>query len=199
MAQQQLRPGQGSQLEVLMSVEIGKRPVGARIRHFKCSRCQIVYSHVTSDSARQIDPKCPLCVQEVKTEQMRLSLQNVTAKVELLERQNRDLDGQVNIQSSFRDALDLLDEEDRGFLKTVMYQWRQDKSVVLKVTHSTEGRATGFIADYRRADPWAHSCSSIGGSAIAAYYEEALRSVGSAQAMQLLLRAAQHLLPGATS
>lgn len=192
-------PGQGSQIELILSAEPGKRPVGAPVRHFKCSRCQVIYAYVAGPNARTLDPRCPLCAQEIKTEQMRQSMQNALSKVDLLESQIGDLDGQVNIQRNFKDALDLLGEDDRLFLKTVLYQWRSDRSVTLKVMHSTAGKPTGFMADYRHADPEAHTCTSIGGSAVAAYYEEALRTVGSAQAMQILLRAAQHLLPGATS
>lgn len=192
-------PGQASQIELIMSAEPGKRPVGSPVRHFKCSRCLIIYSHVAGPNARKIDPSCPLCNMEIKTEQMRLAMQNSMSKVELLEKQLGTLDSQVNLQRSFKDAVDLLDEDDRLFLKTVLYIWRQDKSVVMKVTHDQSGRPVGLLADYRHGEPEAHTCSSIGGSAIAAYYEEALRTEGSAKAMQILLRAAQHLLPGATS
>lgn len=190
--------GQASQIELILQAEPGKRPVGSPVRHFKCARCQVIYSFVAPPRATRIDPACPLCIQEIKTEQMRLAMQNTNAKVELLERQVRDLDGQVNVQQNFKDALDLLGMDDRLFLKQVLYTWRQDKSVVMKVAHSTEGKPVGFVADYRHGEPEAHTCTSIGGSAVAAYYDEALRTVGSAQAMQLLLRAAQHLLPGAT-
>ena len=191
--------GRASQIELLLQAEPGKRPMGSPVRHFKCSRCMIMYSYVAGPNARKIDPSCPLCTMEIKTEQMRLAMQNAIAKTEMLEKQNRELDGQVNISRNFKDALDLIGSDDRQFLKAVLYQWRIDKSVVLKVTHSQEGRPSGFIAEYRHRDPEGHTCSSIGGSAIAAYYEEALRTLGSAKAMQILLSAAQHLLPGATS
>lgn len=191
--------GQASQVEVILTADVGKRPVGARIRHFKCSRCNIFYSFVPPPTATRIDPSCPLCIQEVKAEQMRLAMQNSINRVETLEGQIRQLDSQVSFQRNFRDAVDLLDEDDRLFLKQVLYIWRRDKSVVMKVTHSEEGRPIGFLADYRHGEPEARTCSSIGGSAIAAYYDEALRALGSAQAMSILLRATQHLLPGATT
>lgn len=191
------RPGQATQLEVLITQDVGKKPVGSPVRHFKCSRCIIIYSKAFGPNDTKFEAECPLCTQELKTEQMRLALQNTNSKVELLERQNADLDGAVNLQRSFKDAMDLLDSNDLVFLKTVMYQWRRDRAVQLKIIHS-DGKPTGFIADYRHAEPEGHTCTSIGGGAIAAYYEEALRTVGSAQAMQILLRAAQHLLPGAT-
>jgi len=192
-------PGQASQIELILTAEPGKRPVGSPVRHFKCSRCLVIYSHVAGPNARKLDPSCPKCAEEIKTEQMRLAMQNAMAKVEQMEAQIGMLDSQVNLQRSFKDAADLLDEDDRLFLKTVLYVWRQDKSVVMKVTHDQTGRAVGFLADYRHGEPAAHTCSSIGGSAIAAYYEEALRTEGSAKAMQILLRAVQHLLPGASS
>lgn len=192
------RPGQATQIEVIADVQVGRRPVGSAIRHFKCTRCIIVYSKTFGPNDKTFESECPLCRQELKTEQMRQSLQNTAAKVELLERQNNEMEGVVNLQKSFRDALDLIDDEDRAFIKTVLYQWRMDKSVTLKVTHNAERRANGFLADYRQSEPEARQCTSIGGMAIAAYYDEALRTVGSAQAMQILLRAAQHLLPGAT-
>lgn len=189
--------GQASQIELIVTMETGKRPVGSPVRHFKCSRCQVIYTYVPGPRARTLDPRCPVCAAEIKTEQMRQSLANMISKVELLEKQVGDLDSQVNLARAFKDALELLDADDRLFLKAALYQWRQDRSVSLKVSHSADGRPIGFIADYRHGEPDARTFTSIGGSAVAAYYEEALRTVGSAQAMQILLRAAQHLLPGA--
>lgn len=180
-------PGTGTQIPV-------ERSDGSPVQRFKCSRCVIFYESV------EPKPDCPLCKQEIKTAQALEALKNLTSKVELLEGQNREMDTRVNIESAIRSAADLLDENDRLFLKQVLYVFRQDRSVTLKVIHttSTDGarRATGFIAEWRGRDAEGHACSSIGGAAIAAAFEESTRTVGSAKAMQVLLRACQHLLPG---
>lgn len=192
-------PRTGSQIEVIFQAEPGKRPVGTPIRQFKCSRCSIYYSQVFGPKATIFGGNCPLCKAEADRELMRTSMVNLTAKVELLEKQNGQLDGQVNIQRNFKDALEIIGDDDRTFLKSILYQWRANKSVTMKVTHNTDGRAVGLLADHRYGDPEAHTCTSIGGMAVVAYYEQAMREMGSAKAMQLLLRSAQHLLPGASS
>lgn len=98
-----------------------------------------------------------------------------------------------------RDALDLINDDDRMFLKSVLYRWRKDKMIRLKVMHAEhegERKAMGFIADTRVGEPEVYQCTSIGGLAVAALYEESLHVVGNADAMRTLLKAAQHLLPG---
>lgn len=178
--------GRGTQIEL-------QRRDGSPVGRFKCSRCVIEYTSV------EPKPDCPLCAQELKTEQMRQALQNLTARCEILEKQNQEMDSRTNLQTAIRSATDLLNEEDRLFLKRVLYQWRSDRSVSLKIIHTGTGssrRATGFIAEWRGAEAEGHGCTSIGGAAIAACYEEALHTVGSAAAMGVLLRSAQHLLPG---
>jgi len=178
--------GRGTQIQV-------ERTDGSPVKRYKCSRCAIFYDTVETVAA------CPLCKMEIKADQALEALKNMRNQIDLLEKQNRELDSRVNIQSAFRAASDLLGTEDRVFLKQVLYTWRQDRSVSLKVIHTGEGgnrKATGFIAEWRGRDPEGHACSSIGGAAIAAAFEEALHTLGSAQAMQVLVRALQHLLPG---
>jgi hypothetical protein len=174
-------PGRGTQIEV-------ERRDGSPVRRWKCSRCVIQYDSV------EAKPRCPLCVQEIKTEQMREALKVATNKLEQMEKQLKDLDARQNLQSAFHAALDICNDKDLVFLKSVLYRWRADRSITMKTMGVPKPR--GFIAEPRRGEPESHVCSSIGGLAVAAYYQEALRTVGSAQAMAILLRAAQHLLPG---
>lgn len=179
----QRAPGQGAQ------IELGGSSVFTK---YKCSRCAIQYEIKTGAKA-----DCPLCTQEIKTEQMRQALKEATKKLEYLEGQLRRLESQNDLRAAIKNALDLIEAEDLMFLKAVLYRWRQDKSIDLKVTHHGKThKANGFIAVPRRGEPEGHTCSSIGGVAVAALYDEALRSVGTAEAMRTLLKAAQHLLPG---
>jgi hypothetical protein len=178
----QRAPGQGTQIELGGSSAFTK---------YKCSRCAIQYEIKTGSS-----PDCPLCTQEIKTEQMRRSLKEATRKIELMEERIRQLESRDEIRSALREALELVEDEDLAFLKGVLYRWRHDKSIDLKVTKGRTGKANGFIAVPRHGKPEGRTCSSIGGVAVAALYEEALRTVGTAEAMKTLMKAAQHLLPG---
>lgn len=175
-------PGQGAQIEIEATAHFTK---------FKCSRCAIQY-----EIKRGATVDCPLCAQEIKTEQMRRALKEATKKLELMEERLHRLESQNDLRSAIRKALDLVEAEDMAFLKGVLYRWRADKSINLKVTRGRTNKANGFIAMSRHGKPEGHTCSSIGGVAVAALYEEALRTVGTAEAMKMLLKAAQHLLPG---
>lgn len=94
-------------------------------------------------------------------------------------------------------ALELTDSTDLTFLKDVIYRYREDKSSVnLKITHGAgpkRGRrapVNGFLALWRGGDePEPHVCTSVGGVALASYYDEATRATGSAAALATLNRA----------
>ena len=177
-------PGKGTQ------IELDDRRAPHPMRWYRCSRCVIEYQ---SDRGT---PKCPLCAMELTRDQLREALQAATNNIERLEHDLTASAQQLNIQAAIRAATDLLNDTDRAFLKTVLYQFRMDRSVALRVTHDTEGTPIGFLAEWRSRDPEAITCSSIGGRALAGYFEEAQNSLGAAQAMQVMLRSCQHLLPG---
>ncbi len=165
-----------------------------------CDKCQITYAVPTGDLA-----KCPACslervVDEQKVEilQLRNELKMATDRLVRAERE-------VNLQSAMRAAIELCDENDYAWLKTQMYQYKIDKSVILKPTHGRIAgqksgqrmEVNGFMAVPRKGDPEAHGCTSMGGLAIAGYFDEAVASVGGAAAMATMLRAWYKYLPGA--
>lgn len=169
--------------------------VGA-IAKYACPRHKVEYVVPGGD-----DVECPVCLHEGIAEDLRISLQMANGKIELLEKEIVHLRGKVDSAFAMGNSMDLLDVHDRTFLKSVLYRWREDKAVTLKITHryDDDGKkadANGFIAVYRRGDPVGHQCTSIGGVALSGYYEETQRQHGDATAMQLLARAANDLLRG---
>lgn len=153
-------------------------------------------------------PGCPLCSSERENNQLRAAMKEARGKLEILHEQNQKLQLQVDIAYAIREAAELLDDDDMAFLKAVLYEWRDTKSIALKVTHGGAKTSTsrdkrkpmppnGFIIMPRQGDPYGHICSSMGGLAIAEYFVEAQNSVGPAKAMELLVRGMSPYLPGA--
>ena len=96
-------PGRGTQIEV-------RRSDGSPVKRWKCSRCVIFYDSV------EAKPACPLCKQEIKTEQMRDALKVATNRLEQMEKQVKDLDARQNLQSAFHAAFDICNAGDLVFL-----------------------------------------------------------------------------------
>lgn len=153
-------------------------------------------------------PGCPLCSSEREKQQIQAAAKEMRGKLELLHQENQKLKLQVDISYAIREAAELLDDDDMAFFKAVLYEWRDTKSVALKVTHGGAKTSTsrskrkpippnGFIVMPRQGDPYGHVCSSMGGLAIAEYFVEAQNSVGPAKAMELLVRGMSPYLPGA--
>lgn len=149
---------------------------------------------------------CPVCEMEREVNQMRAALQEVRNQLERVTEENHRLKVQTDITAAIREAALILDDNDLAFLKAVLYEWRDSKSVALKTTHGTKGKKrgrgqrapNGFIAMPRAGDPYGHICTSMGGLAIAEYFDEATNTVGGAQAMAFLVRGMANHLPGAT-
>lgn len=164
---------------------------------YSCSTHAITY-HTTDRK-----PLCPMCDLENHTVDVQESLKKLANQVELLHAENKRLRTQVDLVDAMREAIDIIGRDDLMFLKTVLYQWKIDRSIALKVTHGASRQSrkrapNGFIAMPRDGDPLGYACTSLGGLAMAEYLEEAINTVGSAQAMVLLVRAMARHLPGAT-
>lgn len=164
-----------------------------------CARCQITY-----EVPRGFRPKCPLCDAKSEVDQIRQALLESQNKLEMLTNEVGRLRSQVDLVMAIRDALEITGVEDLTFLKSVMYRYRDDRSVTLKVTHggsplrgrASAARANGFVAMVKGGAPEAHACSSAGGMAVAAYLAEGLRTTGPVSTMQNLIRAMNQHLPG---
>lgn len=153
---------------------------------------------------------CPVCALEEEVEQVRTRYQTLANELEMARNKLERLQPQVDLVTAMRGALEVTEKDDLVWLKTQMYQYKIDKSVTLKVTHGkiagskrrrradTE-RPNGFMALPRGGEPEGYLCTSIGGLAIADYFDEALHTVGSAQAMGMLLKAMWQVLPGAVT
>lgn len=145
---------------------------------------------------------CPVCEAERDVESMRNALMEAKNKLRIASERNHQLESWWDLSMAIRDAIPLLDDDDLVFLKTTLYEWRNRKSLSMKVTHGPAKRRrqppapNGFLVMPRRGDPYGHLCTSVGGVAIADYFDEALNSYGAIQAMTLLVRGFSQHLPG---
>lgn len=165
---------------------------------YTCASCLITY----------YAPKahCPLCDANERLKYTQQALLEAQRELEFLTNVNNRMAEQLDPTIAIKNALELLNDLDRAFLKTVLYQWKTDRNVNLRVTHTSARpvgkrrsptRPNGFVSVSRGSEPVAHVCSSMGGIAIAEYYEEALRTVGHERALNMLLKGFVELLPGA--
>lgn len=161
-------------------------------RQFDCGIHDIKYKSFT--------PGCPACDQERTITSLRVALQTVSSQLEVVSKKSQELQAQVDMVSSMRDAIPLLDESDTGFLKLSLYMYRDEKSVALRPTRGGKrGAVIGFIRMSRRDEPFAHHCASVGGLAIAEYLNEAINTYGQPKAMEIMTRALSPILPGSLS
>lgn len=170
---------------------------------FSCATHQVTY-YVP---ANRRDETCPVCSLEGEAEYLRDLCQKYENQIDMLRRTNEKMQVEVDITSAMKSAVEMLDDADKFWLKEQLYQFKLDKSVVLKVTHGAPvGQRSrrrdaktpnGFIAVKRKGDPEGHTCSSIGGLALARYYEQATTTYGASASMDLMVKALWQFLPGA--
>lgn len=171
-----------------------------------CSKHQVTYYRPASSTLG-----CPVCKLEDRVGALDRDNTTLRNKLEMVTGELNRLKPQLDLTSAIRSALEIMGDDDFQWLKAQMYQYREDKSVSLKVTHGRPASAkrkikrgealpaNGFIAMRRNDEPEGYACTSLGGLAIAGYFDEACATVGSAQAMGLLLKAMWKTLPGARS
>lgn len=170
-----------------------KRPM-PKLESFECGRHSVEYQAYSAG--------CPVCEGEREVEGMRQALMEAKNKLRIATERNRQLESWWDLSMAMRDAIPLLDDDDLVFLKTTLYEWRNNKSLSMKVTHGPRKKKrepsapNGFIVMPRKGDPFGHLCTSVGGVAIADYFEEALNTYGAIQAMTLLVRGFSQHLPG---
>lgn len=151
-----------------------------------------------------------MCVLEANYNDVRVELLSRQNELKVVTTQLSRLQVQVDLQSAIRAAIEVLNDDDFEWLKVQMYQYKIDKSVMLKPTHGkvAGGRRikrgdklppNGFMTVPKKGDPEAHLATSLGGLAIAEYLDEAITCSGSAQAMGIMLKAWWKALPGAQS
>jgi len=166
-----------------------------KIQKFDCGIHALTYEAYSAG--------CPACKAERDMLRMRDALRETKGKLEVAYAELSKLRVQTDIASAIREAAALLDDNDLAFLKATLYEWRDTKALALKTTHGARKRKrenpapNGFIVMPRKGEPYGHLCSSVGGLAIAEYFDEATNSVGPANAMTLLTRGMAPHLPGA--
>jgi hypothetical protein len=155
---------------------------------YHCEHCRIDYY----DDSRS--PRCPLCEALREVHELKAALLETRNNLEQAANSNERLRIQVDTTAAIRQALELIGTEDLTFLKSVLYRHRAHRDIALKVTHNRARQPNGFIANPRGGEPEGHTCTSMGGMAIAGYVEEAINTVGPPEAMKLLSRALQSRL-----
>lgn len=166
---------------------------GIRVSDYDCGIHNITY--------KDVRPGCPVCKLDREVSDLRRAAHAFKNQLDRVTTERDRLQEHVDIMFAIREAAQMLDDEDMEFLKLVLYQWRDARSIGLKTTHGVKkGRrqraANGFIAMPRQGEPYGHLCTSIGGVAIAEYFEEATNWMGSAEAMKMLARGMADHLPG---
>ena len=172
------------------SVE-GKRKACA-----KCSITYMVWEGYRSD--------CPLCRSEKQNAVLNIALQDANEKLRNVQRSVGVLKAQVDHVHAIKDALEIIGPDDLGFLKGVLYCYREDRSISMLAMSDATGSIrrrssaprTRFVVTQQGRDNETHVCTSAGGMAIVGYYDELIREVGAAQAMAYLLRALSQTLVG---
>lgn len=167
---------------------------------YTCATCRVTY-----ELPRRQKAQCPLCKAEAEVDQLRQALLEAR---NLLERQTNELNRlrpQVDLVTAMRQALELIETDDRTFMKSVLYRHRAGESISLQVLTTQKrgkrGRVravpNGFQA-VSRSGTEAHICTSLGGLAMAGYVKESLATLGPVTTMQHVLRAMsdQLALPG---
>lgn len=164
----------------------GSVPLNTRLSSHDCGICGITY--------KAISPGCPLCAEKRETTRMREALGLAKNKLEAVTAVSNKNARDADMMHSIRQAALMLNPEDRGFVKAALYQWRDGKAIgALKVVGQPP---KGLMAVPREGDAYAHEFTSIGGLALASYYEEATRALGPTDAMNILARALATMLPG---
>lgn len=163
------------------------------LRSFDCGIHSMTY--------QAVDPGCPLCLAERDLDETRKALLEARNRLELVIDENHRLKLANDLIYAIREASYLLNDDDLSFIKVALYQFRDEKSLSMKITYGKakkDGSRTpnGFIVLPRKGDPYGHLCSSYGGLAIAEYFGEATNSYGSGAAMSYLARGMAPHLPG---
>jgi len=146
---------------------------------------------------------CPICERDVQIEGLRRDLYRAIHERDLVTDDAARMRRQLDLVVAMREAIDITGAEDMAYIKSVLYQWRDSKSVNLKVTHApppnrhSAAPPNGFLAIQRNGDMHDHKCTSPGGIALAGYFEEASRTTGPVEAMKTLIKALNSHLPGA--
>lgn len=161
----------------------------------RCTRCAVDYPALIGYRST-----CPVCDADQRICALQKALQVETQRAELLALQLSRQRSALETSEAMRKAVTLLDSHDMTFLKTVLYMWRTDKALQLRVQHGPmrgagrKSHTKGFLLIPRTAEPEMHECTSVGGIAIAEEMDEEARRTSNLHAMNLLLRAmASHL------
>jgi hypothetical protein len=163
----------------------GSTPVQGKA---ECSRCLVSY-WVPSGAK----PRCPLCDANVTIQDLRAALRKAIAERDAAHETASRATAHTDLVLAMRSTVDLMSAEDIGFIKGILYRYRESKSTInVKVTHSITGKVNGFLIAHRvdkRQDLESYACTSVGGVALAGYVEEAIKQVGQPGAMAILMKA----------
>lgn len=165
------------------------------VRSYECG-----IHHLTYQSPK---PGCPVCEANRIIDQLRVDNSQLRQENRYLAEQLDSAHLRADTVAGYRKAAMLLDDDDRGFVKAVLYMIRDQASASLKpmkATREVRGGpkmiAVGFIVHPREGDAWSHECTSVGGLLLADMFDEACNAMGQSDAQRNMLRGLAELLPG---
>lgn len=157
-------------------------------RKYSCAACKVTY-----EVPRRQQAQCPLCKARAEVDQMRQALLETKNQLERQTNELNRLRPQVDLVMAMRQALELVELEDRMFLKSVAYRNRAGESISLQVMaprrRGTAKRVPSGFVVVCRGRTETHKCTSMGGLALARYVAQSLATVGPVTTLQHLIRA----------
>lgn len=169
-------------------------------RTVHCEACLITYT-VGSGEA----PTCPLCDATRRVRDLQGAMASMRNQMDLMGTELSRLRALTDVIFAIRDAVPIASSRDLAFLKSVLYRYRDNAaSITLKALHEKSLTAglrpslsvTGLLAVPRSGDPESHICDSIGGLAIAEYFDDEVKRHNVPSAMTTLHQALSDLLAG---
>lgn len=158
-------------------------------------------------------PGCPVCIMSQRVAELERELGKQSNRNDRLAQDNYRLEAQVDTLTLMRDAFDLMDDDDRAFVKSFLYLWRDDPSLVsvsslirqrtIRVPNTgtvVRHEVCGFVVSVRgggeNSGRQEHEMMSVGGMALAKAFSEAIKVVGQIKASDMLVKAASERLVG---
>lgn len=157
---------------------------------FACSLCRITYLVEMGHAA-----KCPLCEDRIKIVGLTSQLDRLLGEVGMIKEEAQRLQAQVDVHAAMRSALEVIGDDDLAFVKSALYQWREDRSRLVITPRGAHRRMYGFALLQRGKSATkhppldVHDCTSVGGCALADALRDAQGQFGFNKGMEALLKA----------
>jgi hypothetical protein len=173
---------------------------GSTLERRSCAVCGITWYGLAGTAAT-----CPLCDAFDQIAELRKALVVVQNELEFSNNELSRLTDSVNIVNAMRTAIEVADDRDIAFMRSIIVQYNENKSkVAVRALHGPRSKqfprsqapVHGLLMIVRPDDAYEHICSSPGGMAIAGYYEEAMLTTSQVNALAMFVKALAPSLVG---